>query len=131
MPIEADVDDVAAAALGMSAVAAWMALTERGRFRPGERVLVLGAGGAVGQVAVGAARALGAGRVVAVCRSAESQERARRAGADAVVPLDGDVDALAAAFGEALGGGADVVVDPVCGTAATAAARVLAPAAGW
>jgi NADPH:quinone reductase-like Zn-dependent oxidoreductase len=129
VPIEADVDDVAAAALGMSAVAAWMALTARGRFRPGERVLVLGAGGAVGQAALGAARALGAGRVVAVCRSAEAQERAERAGADAVVRLTEDVGRLTAALTEALGGdgGADVVVDPVCGTAATAAARVLAP----
>ncbi|WP_029432003.1 zinc-binding alcohol dehydrogenase family protein [Blastococcus sp. URHD0036] len=127
VPIEADVDDVAVAALGMSAVAAWMALTVRGRFRPGERVLVLGAGGAVGQAAVGAARALGAGRVVAVCRSAEARERAGRAGADAAVPLDGDAGALADAFTAALGGPADVVVDPVCGVAATAAARVLAP----
>ncbi|WP_409330685.1 quinone oxidoreductase family protein [Trujillonella humicola] len=131
VPIEADVADVEATALGMSAVAAWMALTARGRFRSGERVLVLGAGGAVGQAAVGAARVLGASRVVAACRSAEAQERARRAGADAVVPLTGeaatDADALTAALREALGGEVDVVVDPVCGTAATAAARLLAP----
>ncbi|MGY1744306.1 zinc-binding dehydrogenase [Blastococcus sp. SYSU D00695] len=132
VPIEAGVADVEAAALGMSAVAAWRALTARGRFRAGERVVVLGGGGAVGQVAVGAARLLGAARVVAVCRSAGAGERAARAGADVVVPLAGDLAvgpaALAAALAEALGGeGADVVVDPVCGTAATAAARVLAP----
>ncbi len=127
VPIEADLPDAAVAALGMSAVAAWHALTVRGRFRPGERVLVLGGGGAVGQVAVGAARVLGAARVVAVCRSAEARERAERAGADAVVPLADDVDALTAALERALDGGADVVVDPVCGAAATAAARVLAP----
>ncbi|MGY1771298.1 quinone oxidoreductase family protein [Blastococcus sp. SYSU D00813] len=131
VPIEADVADVEATALGMSAVAAWMALTARGRFRAGERVLVLGAGGAVGQAAVGAARVLGASRVVAVCRSDEAQERARRAGADAVVPLAGDLAAdaaaLTAALREALEGDVDVVVDPVCGTAATAAARLLAP----
>ena len=127
VPVEADVPDVAVAALGMSAVAAWRALTARGRFRPGERVLVLGGGGAVGQVAVGAARVLGAARVVAVCRSDEARNRAGRAGADVVVPLEDDVDALAAALEQALDGGADVVVDPVCGTAATAAARVLAP----
>jgi NADPH:quinone reductase-like Zn-dependent oxidoreductase len=120
------VTDADAAALGMSAVAAWMALTERGRLQPGERVLVLGAGGAVGQVAVAAAKVLGAGRVVAVCRSAQAQERARAAGADAVVPLTGDVDALTARFREACGGGVDVIVDPVFGLAATAACRVLA-----
>jgi NADPH:quinone reductase-like Zn-dependent oxidoreductase len=88
-------------------------------------VLVLGAGGAVGQSAVGAARLLGAGRVVAVCRSEEAQERARRAGADVVVPLSGDVDSLTELFRDACDGRADVVIDPVFGIAATAASRVL------
>ncbi|MGY1823567.1 quinone oxidoreductase family protein [Geodermatophilus sp. SYSU D00079] len=126
VPVTADVPDELAAALGLSAVAAWMALTWRGRFVPGERVVVLGAGGAVGQVAVGAARLLGAARVVAVCRPGGSAERARRAGADEVVPLSADVDDLTARLAEATGA-ADVVVDPVFGTAATAASRVLAP----
>jgi NADPH:quinone reductase-like Zn-dependent oxidoreductase len=126
VPVTADVPDPALAALGLSAVAAWVILSARARLRAGERVLVLGAGGAVGQAAVGAAKLLGAGRVVAVCRSAEAQERARRAGADEVVPLTGDVDSLAARFAEASGGAVDVVVDPVFGAAATAASRVLA-----
>jgi NADPH:quinone reductase-like Zn-dependent oxidoreductase len=126
VPIGPDVPDGALAALGLSGIAAWMALTWRGRLQPGERVLVLGAGGAVGQAAVGAAKLLGAGRVVAVCRSEEAQGRARRAGADEVVPLSGDVDSLAARFADASGGAVDVVIDPVFGTAATAASRVLA-----
>jgi NADPH:quinone reductase-like Zn-dependent oxidoreductase len=126
VPLDPALPDVAAAALGMSAVAAWLVLTERARLQPGERVLVLGAGGAVGQVAVAAAKLLGAGRVVAVCRSAAAQDRALRAGADAVVPLAGDVDELTARFRDACGGSADVVVDPVFGVAATAASRVLA-----
>jgi NADPH:quinone reductase-like Zn-dependent oxidoreductase len=124
--IEQDVPDAALAALGMSGVAAWMCLTARARLRPGERVLVLGGGGAVGQAAVGAAKLLGAGRVVAVARSGEAQDRARRAGADQVLPLTGDAGELSAAFREACGGDVDVVVDPVFGTAATAASRVLA-----
>ena len=78
----------ALAALGMSGVAAWMCLTARARLQPGERVLVLGGGGAVGQAAIGAAQVLGAGRVVAVARSPEAQERARRAGADEVARAD-------------------------------------------
>jgi NADPH:quinone reductase-like Zn-dependent oxidoreductase len=126
VPVTADVPDPALAALGLSAVAAWMVLSTRARLRAGEHVLVLGAGGAVGQAALGAARLLGAGRVVAVCRSVEAQDRARRAGADAVVPLTGDVDSLTARFQEACNGTADVVVDPVFGKAATAASRVLA-----
>ena len=125
VPVTADVEDTALAALGLSGVAAWVILSARARLQAGEHVLVLGAGGAVGQAAVGAAKLLGAGRVVAVCRSAEAQERARRAGADAVVPLEGDVDSLTARFQDACNGRADVVVDPVFGIAATAASRVL------
>jgi ribosomal protein L11 methyltransferase len=43
-----------------------MALTGRARLQPGERVVILGASGVVGQVALASARHLGAGRVVAV-----------------------------------------------------------------
>jgi NADPH:quinone reductase-like Zn-dependent oxidoreductase len=121
------VADEDAAALGMSAVAAWMALTHRARLTAGETVVVTGAGGAVGQVAVAAAQLLGAGRVVAVCRSDAAAERARSAGADEVVHLDTDVDRLTDRLKEAVGGSVDVVVDPVFGVAATAASRVLAP----
>ena len=121
-----DVADAELAALGMSGVAAWMCLTARARMLPGERVLVLGGGGAVGQAAIGAARVLGAGRVVAVARSPEAQERAWSAGADEVVPLSGDVDQLTARFQDAVGGSVDVVIDPVFGIAATAASRLLA-----
>jgi NADPH:quinone reductase-like Zn-dependent oxidoreductase len=121
-----DVADPALAALGMSGVAAWMCLTARAALQPGERVLVLGGGGAVGQAAVGLAKALGAARVVAVARSPEARERARRAGADEVLPLSGDVDHLTVRFRDAVGGSVHVVIDPVFGVAATAASRVLA-----
>ncbi|GAA1563688.1 MULTISPECIES: quinone oxidoreductase family protein [Kribbella] len=119
---DAGVSDAAVAAIGLSGVAGWMTLTWRARLQAGERVLVLGAGGAVGQVAIGAARVLGASRVVAVVRSDASRERAVAAGADEVVALSPDVDELTAR----LGGPYDVVVDPVFGVAATAAARALA-----
>ena len=122
VPLEASVPDELVAALGLSGVAAWMALSWRGRLQPGERVLVLGGGGAVGQAGIGAARALGASTVVAVARTT-SVDRARAAGADLVVPLGDDVDALAAVLSEA--GPFDVVLDPVWGHAATAASRAL------
>ena len=89
VPLDTAVPDPLVAALGLSAVAAWMSLTWRARLAPGERVVVLGGGGAVGQVGIGAAQALGAGRVVAVARSEGALDRARAAGADAVVPLAG------------------------------------------
>jgi NADPH:quinone reductase-like Zn-dependent oxidoreductase len=126
VPLEAAVDDALVAALGLSGVAAWMSLTWRAQLRPGERVLVLGGGGAVGQVAIGAAHALEAGKVVAVCRSGEARRRALAAGAEEVVALTSDIDELTARVTDAMGGPVDVVVDPVFGVAATAASRVLA-----
>ena len=50
--ISAEVPDATVAALGTSAIAAWMSLTWRAKLQPGERVVVLGASGAVGQVAL-------------------------------------------------------------------------------
>jgi NADPH:quinone reductase-like Zn-dependent oxidoreductase len=125
VPVDVPVDDAALAALGLSAVAAWMALTWKARMQPGERVLVLGGGGAVGQVAIGAARILGADRVVAACRSSGAASRAEAAGADEVV-LTSEPDRLEERLSRACGGQVDVVIDPVFGPTAEAAARVLA-----
>jgi NADPH:quinone reductase-like Zn-dependent oxidoreductase len=127
VPLPDGVEDAAAAALGLSAVAAWSILTGPGRLAAGEQVLVLGASGVVGQVTVQAARLLGARRVVATARSAEGRALAERLGADAAVDPTGDVDTLIERFRSACDGELDVVVDPVCGDAATAALRVLGP----
>jgi NADPH:quinone reductase-like Zn-dependent oxidoreductase len=123
VPLEDGVADELAAAVGLSGVAAWMALVWRARLQPGERVLVLGGSGAVGQVGIGAARVLGAESVVAVARPS-SVERATAAGADVVVQLEGEVDELAEAL--AAHGPYDVVLDPVFGISAEAASRCLA-----
>lgn len=126
VPITSEVSDVSAAAIGLSGVAAWMALSWRGRLQAGDNVLVLGGGGAVGQAGIGVARALGASRVVAVARSVAAQQRARSAGADEVIALGGGLDELAADLRGVAGEGFDVVLDPVFGSAATAGSRVLA-----
>ena len=130
VPIEDDVDDAAVAALGTSAIAAWQALSARGALAAGENVLVLGGGGAVGQAGIGVARALGASRVVAVARSEGARQRAQDAGADEVVGWGEhetqNVDALAGRLAAATESGFDVVLDPVFGTVASAASRVLA-----
>ncbi|MFB9323000.1 zinc-binding alcohol dehydrogenase family protein, partial [Cryptosporangium minutisporangium] len=80
-------DPVGVAAAGLSAVAAYAALTWTGALTAGERVLVLGAA-VVGQAAIQLARSAGAELVVAAARSAAAQRRAEAAGADVVVPLD-------------------------------------------
>jgi NADPH:quinone reductase-like Zn-dependent oxidoreductase len=80
----------------------------------------------VGQAAVQLARIGGARRVVAGARSPAGQERAARAGADAVVALDTeDVAELAARFEAAADGPVDLIVDPLFGAPAAAAARTL------
>jgi NADPH:quinone reductase-like Zn-dependent oxidoreductase len=124
--LDSPVPDAEVAAIGLSGVAAWMMLTRRARLHPGENVLVLGGGGAVGQAAIGAASVLGAARVVAVCRSDEARRRALAAGAAEVVALSPDVDDLTSRLADATGGSVDVVIDAVYGVAATAASRVLA-----
>ena len=127
VPVTASVPDAAVAALGTSAIAAWMSLSWRAALQPGERVIVLGASGAVGQVALAVARHLKAASVVAVCRSESSARRAHSAGAHHVVVLQsGETRAdLTARLLEAAGGPADVVIDPVFGEPAAAAAMAL------
>jgi NADPH2:quinone reductase len=109
------VDDGVAVALGISGLAAWLALTWRAELQPGEHVLVLGASGVLGQIAVQAAKTLlGAGRVVAAARSEAGLQRALELGADAAVALDGSED-LPAGLAEAAEGRIDVVLDPLFG----------------
>ena len=119
-------DDDLAAAIGVAGLAAWLALEWRGKLEEGETVLVLGASGAVGQIAVQAARHLGAGRVIAAARSADGLRRARELGADATVELqEQTVDELSDQFREAAGGELDLVIDPLWAEPAVAALQAL------
>ena len=69
-------DPALAVCLGVSGLAAWLGLEWRGRLAAGETVLVLGASGVVGQIAVQAAKLLGAGRVVAAARNPDGSSGA-------------------------------------------------------
>ena len=113
-PLPEGVPDGLAVALGIAGLAAWLSLTWRAQLQAGEHVLVLGASGIVGQVAVQAAKLLGASSVLAAARSQEGLERARARGADATVAI-GAVDDLSAALREAAAGRIDVVIDPLFG----------------
>jgi NADPH:quinone reductase-like Zn-dependent oxidoreductase len=123
LEIAEGVDDVVAAALGNTGLAAWLALTWRAGLAPGETVLVLGATGALGTVAVQAAKLLGAGRVVAAALAEPRLDALRERGADAIVELDRDGVDLADAIRTAAGGGVDVTVDALWGEPALAAMR--------
>ena len=121
-------DPAVAAGLGIAGLAGWLPLAWRAPLTGGENVLVLGATGAVGLVAVQAAKLLGAARVVAAGRSAKGLERATELGADATVRLD--VDDLASAFKDAFGGtGPSYVFDPVWGAPLVAAVQAATPRA--
>jgi NADPH:quinone reductase-like Zn-dependent oxidoreductase len=114
------VEDHVAAALGNTGLAAWLALSWRAGLRPGETVLVLGATGAVGSIAVQVAKLLGAGRVVAADLAQERLPRLLERGADAVVEIDAPGE-LAAALRDAAGGRVDVTIDMLWGAPAVAA----------
>lgn len=120
-----DVDDLTAAAIGNAGVSSWGALTERAKLQAGETVLVNGATGASGQLAVAIARHLGASRVIATGRN---QAVLDTLGADATIPLDGDEQAIQAAAAEHFGAGVNVVLDYLWGPSARA--LLLAAAAG-
>ncbi len=116
-----------ATCFGIAGLAAWLALEYRAHVQPGETVLVLGASGVVGQIAVQGAKLMGAGRVVAAARNAQALAHTLELGADATVAI-GEVADLPAALRDACGGeGANVVIDPVWGEPAAAAIQACAP----
>jgi NADPH:quinone reductase-like Zn-dependent oxidoreductase len=119
-PVPEGVDPGVAVALGIAGLAGWLALSWSANLRSGESVLVLGATGTVGQVAVQGAKLMGASRVVAAGRNPRGLERALELGADATVRLDEEGD-LAERFREAADGGFDVIVDPLWGEPGVAA----------
>jgi len=112
VPVPAGLSDAQAAAVVNPALAGWLPLVERARMKAGESVLVLGATGTSGRMAVTMARMLGAGRVIACGR--------RRAvldslGADATIDLSAPEVEIAAAFAAEAARGLGVIVDYLWG----------------
>jgi len=118
VPVPDALDSGIAAALVNPALGAWLPLSWRAKMEPGESVLVIGATGATGRLAVRIARILGASRVVAAGRL---KSGLANVGADAVVDTEQPHEALKQAFTEAAGErGFDVVVDYLWGAPAEA-----------
>lgn len=115
-----ELDEAVAVSCGIAGLAGWLPF-DKAELAAGEHVLVLGASGTVGQVAVQAARLRGAGRIVAAARSASGLERAVELGADATVNLADDD--LPERLREAADGRIDVVIDPLWGAPIAAAAE--------
>jgi NADPH:quinone reductase-like Zn-dependent oxidoreductase len=126
IPIKEGLDPVTVAAIANPGMSSWVALTRRARFVAGERVLILGATGIAGQLAVQIAKHLGAGRVIAAGRNRAALERARELGADAIIPLDQERESLISSIRrEAEQTGIDIVLDYVWGVPAEVALEAL------
>ena len=128
IPLPEAVSDEIAACCGIAGMAGWMPVAWRAPVRKDDRVLVLGATGTVGLVAVQAAKLLGATHVVAAGRNPERLKRAAELGADATVNLE-EVDPVAALKEAAGGDGPTHIVDMLWGEPAVAAIQAAAP--GW
>jgi len=115
-PVPVELDDATAAALPNPGVSAWLSLTNCAKLAPGEIVLILGATGVTGQLAVQIAKLLGATRVIGAGRNQQALRALQELGADTVIPIDQPEDSLKSAFAQEAGeAGFDVIIDYVWG----------------
>ena len=114
-----DIDDVTAAAAGNPGMSSWAAFTERARLVAGESVLINGATGTSGRLAIQIAKHFGAKRIVVTGRTASSEHALRALGADAFIALDQSPATLLEAFqDEIVRGNVRVVLDYLWGASA-------------
>jgi NADPH:quinone reductase-like Zn-dependent oxidoreductase len=125
MPIAEDIDPAIATVLGTAITG--MSIKTAAGFVPGETVLVQGATGVAGRLAVRVARLLGAGRIVATGRDDEQLREVRALGADTVINTAVSDEALAKAYLDAKGNGYDVVLDYLWGRPTEILLRSLVP----
>jgi NADPH2:quinone reductase len=112
LPVPDSVDDSVAAALPNPGMSAWLSLKERARMVPGETVLILGATGVAGHLALQAARHLGAGRIIGVGRNTTA---ITAGSADIVISLNQPEDQISEAFRQEAARGIDVIIDYLWG----------------
>ncbi|MGA7776414.1 MAG: zinc-binding alcohol dehydrogenase family protein [Paraburkholderia sp.] len=127
IPLPAALDDATAAAIAIPGMSSWAAFVERARLVKGETVLINGATGASGRLAVQVAKYLGASKVIATGRHAQSLQSLQKIGADVTISLAQDKDALEGEFRAQFKEGVDVVLDYLWGESAE---QLLASAAG-
>jgi len=113
-----ELDDVTAAAIANPGMSSWAAYTERAKLKAGETVLVNGATGTAGRLAVQIAKHLGAKKVIATARNADALTSVAALGADVTIPLVENEAALEDRFKEQFAEGVDVVIDYLWGKSA-------------
>jgi NADPH:quinone reductase-like Zn-dependent oxidoreductase len=112
VPVPDGLDDAIAAAIANPGQSAWFSVKERGQLAPGETVLIMGATGAAGRLAIQVARHLGAKRVIAAGRNVEALDGVD---VDAIIGLNQPEDAIRDALIKEAAAGIDVVVDYLWG----------------
>jgi NADPH2:quinone reductase len=112
VPVPDGIEDAQAAAIANPGMSAWVSIKERGGLAAGETVLVMGATGVAGQLAIQVARHLGAKRVIGVGRNVEALAGAD---VDAVIALGAPEDAIRDAFTAEAAQGIDLVIDYLWG----------------
>lgn len=112
LPLPDEVTFETAAAASLVFVTAWHSLITRGNLRPGESVLIVGAGGGVNSAAIQIARLVGAGPILVIGSTEEKLSLARELGADITLNRN-QVDWSREVFGLTERRGVDVVVDNV------------------
>jgi NADPH2:quinone reductase len=112
IPLPDGISDIEAAAIANPGMSAWMSLKERAQLAAGETVLILGATGVAGQLAIQAARLQGAKRVIGAGRNVDALSSAD---VDAVISLGEPEDAIREAFTREAASGIDVVIDYLWG----------------
>lgn len=110
-----ELDDISAAAMANPGMSAWAALVKRAQFQAGETVLINGATGSAGQLAVQIARYLGAKKIIATGRNTQTLTALA---ADECIDLTADEQTLSAQFAAASAGQVDVIVDYLWGRSA-------------
>jgi NADPH:quinone reductase-like Zn-dependent oxidoreductase len=122
-------DDVTAAAIANPGISSWAAYTERAKLKAGETVLINGATGAAGRLAVQIAKYLGAKKIIATARNAEALHSVAALGADVILLLIAEDASLERDFKTQFALGVDVVIDYLWGKSAETLLRAAAKAA--
>jgi len=112
IPLPDGLDDVTAAAIANPGMSAWLTLKDRAELTHGEAVLIMGATGVAGQLAIQVARHLGAKRVIAAGRNVDALAKAD---VDGIIALNQTEEAIREALIEEAVAGIDVVVDYLWG----------------
>lgn len=110
--------DAQAAAVANPGISSWAACEERAQLRPGETVLVNGASGVAGRLAIQVAKYLGARKVVATGRNLGALQSAPQLGADTLIPLGLEPENLEKKLASEFQEGVDVVLDYLWGPSA-------------